>query len=81
MTTKDTQAVEAILKAELLTIPQTSILLGVEEQTVRNWVERDQIPYLRLPNGKKQGWLRIPKQELLGTLILNLPEQSTEKVQ
>ncbi len=76
-----TAAVEAILKAELLTVPQVSTLMRVEEQTIRNWIKENRIPYLRLPKENGQGWLRVPKQALLSTLILHMPENGTEKVQ
>jgi excisionase family DNA binding protein len=76
------KATEKILKeTTLLTIPETAALMRVEEPTIRNMIERDQIPYVRLPNGDRQGWLRIPKEILLGKIILRIPRESSEKEQ
>jgi excisionase family DNA binding protein len=55
------------LHVDLLTVPEAGRLLRVSDATVRNWIEADSIPYVKLPgSGRKQ--YRIPLQGLLSSL-------------
>lgn len=49
---------------QLITVAQAASLLAVSEKTVRRWIDRERIPYLKLPSG---GY-RIPQGALLASL-------------
>jgi excisionase family DNA binding protein len=51
-------------RPQLITVAQAATLLNVSERTIRNWIEDERIPYLKLPGG---GY-RIPQGALLASL-------------
>ena len=59
----------AATQPRLITVTQAAELLAVDPQTVRNWIERQLVPYIVLPHeeGARQEY-RIPLQGLLTSL-------------
>jgi excisionase family DNA binding protein len=51
---------------QLVTVAEAATLLGVSTPTIRNWIERGQVPYIRLPGSTAT--YRIPLHGLLSTL-------------
>jgi excisionase family DNA binding protein len=42
----------------MLTLPEAASLLGVADQTLRNWVEAGRIRHVRLPSGQVRFYRR-----------------------
>ena len=57
----------------LLTTKDTAKMLSVSSQTVLNWIEREEIPFVQLPGGggRKRREFRIPLRGLLESLSGN----------
>lgn len=57
----------------LLTTADTAKMLSVSSQTVLNWIEREEIPFVQLPGGggRKRREFRIPLRGLLESLSGN----------
>jgi len=57
------------LVVDLLTVSEAGKMLRVSDATVRNWIEGDCIPYVKLPSpaGSRKQY-RIPLQGLLSAL-------------
>lgn len=57
----------------LLTTSDTAKMLSVSSQTVLNWIEREEIPFVQLPGGggRKRREFRIPLRGLLESLSGN----------
>ena len=57
------------LVVDLLTVSEAGKMLRVSDATIRNWIEADSIPYVKLPGpaGSRKQY-RIPLQGLLSAL-------------
>ncbi len=55
----------------LITVQQAAEMLAVSGETVRNWIEKEAIPYLVLPQSGSRREFRIPLQGLLSCLSGN----------
>lgn len=57
----------------MLTTADTAKMLSVSSQTVLNWIERGEIPFVQLPGGggRKRREFRIPLRGLLESLSGN----------
>jgi excisionase family DNA binding protein len=59
--------------SRLLTTNEAAQLLNVSSQTILNYIERDEIPYIQLPGGggRRRREFRIPMKGLLESLTGN----------
>jgi excisionase family DNA binding protein len=51
-------------RSRLLTTSEAAALLNVSKRTIINWIQRDLVPYVRLPGGE----YRLPLGALLGSI-------------
>jgi Helix-turn-helix domain len=60
----------AATQPKLITVPQAAELLSVSSQTVRNWIDKQLIPFIVLPHEPEASRVehRIPLQGLLACL-------------
>ena len=47
-------------------VAEAAVLLGVSQKTIRRWLKRGHLPYLRFPSGQ----LRIPRASLEAILAV-----------
>jgi excisionase family DNA binding protein len=57
---------------QLLTLPEAARFLGISAETLRIWVDRDQIAHVRLPSGRA----RFRTADLVDVLKVRRPEGS-----
>src|SRR5438105_807028 len=55
----------------LITPDEAAGLLGVSTSTVRGWIKRGSIPYLKLPGTEERSTYRIPLDGLISSLSGN----------
>lgn len=60
-------SIPTMIGAQLLTVRAVADMLNVTPRTVLAWIEKDAIPFIRLPGGEKPSY-RIPLHGLVESL-------------